>query len=39
LLSIYILVPLVLLIVEAEVFGTDSLAGLADVSCKMEPPR
>lgn len=39
LLSIYILIPLVLLVVEAEVLGTDSLAGLADVSRKVEPPR
>jgi hypothetical protein len=38
-LPIYILIPLVLLVVEAKILGTYGLPGLANVSCKVEPPR
>ena len=37
-LPINILIPLVLLVVEAKILGTDGLPGLANVSCKVEPP-
>ncbi len=39
LLSIYILISLVLLVIEAEVLGTYGLSSLANVSCNVKLPR